>query len=128
MENSAIGIINIAVFFAVIYSVISIPAQIVRRIRRKRQGVPVSPMTLIIKKLLKYWLLTAVVLMPVSALATFLALESSGASAREIYIAIITKSLLGNIITSLLIGYVLMKSNKNNWSHSVLIESESKNS
>lgn len=128
MENSALGIINIAVFFAVIYSVFSVPAQIVRRIKRKRQGVPVSPMALIIKKLLKYWVLTAAVLIPVSALATFLALESSGASAQEIYIAIITKSLLGNFITSLLVGYVLMKSNKNNWSHSAPSESEAKNS
>ena len=84
----------------------------------KRQGKAVSPMLLIIRKILKYWFFTALVLMPFSLAITYLALSLGG---REIFVLLAVQS-LGNIGTTLLFGYVFMKANKASWSYSALEE------
>lgn len=86
----------------------------------KRQGKAVSPMLLIIRKLLKYWFFTALILIPFSLIISYLALSEGGLSGSEIYAALVTQVFIGNIGTTLLFGYVFMKANKGSWSYSVL--------
>ena len=115
MLSSLMNLVSVLVFF---YCLFSIPAQIIRRFRLKKQGKAVSPMLLIIRKILKYWFFTALVLMPFSLAISYLALSLGG---REIFVLLAVQS-LGNIGTTLLFGYVFMKANKASWSYSALEE------
>lgn len=109
-----VDLLNVVAALVFIYCIFSIPAQIIRRFRRKKQGLSVSPMLLVVRKLLKYWLVTAVIIIPVSCGIIFL----SGLSGGHMYAEMVTRGVAGNILTSLLFGYVFMKANKENWSES----------
>jgi len=110
-----LNLVSSLVFF---YCLFSIPAQITRRFRLKKQGKAVSPMLLIIRKLLKYWFFTALIFIPFSLIISYLALSEEGLSGADIYVALITKVFIGNIGTTLFFGYVLMKAKKESWSYS----------
>jgi hypothetical protein len=110
------------VFF---YCLFSVPAQIIRRFRLKRQGKVVSPMLLIIKKLLKYWFFTALIFIPFSLVISYLALSEGDLDGGEIFATLVIQVFFGNIGTTLLFGYVLMKANKNRWSYSAQEEKAS---
>lgn len=122
MNNSGlqlfIQLMNFASGLVFFYCLFSIPTQIIRRFRLKRQGKAVSPMLLILKKLFKYWFFTALILIPLSLVISYLALSASGISSGEIYVVLVTQVLIGNIGTTLLFGYVFMKANKASWSFS----------
>lgn len=75
-------------------------------------------MLLIIKKLLKYWFFTALILIPFSLVISYLALSEAGVSGANIFAALVTQVFIGNIGTTLLFGYVFMKANKESWSYS----------
>jgi hypothetical protein len=116
------NIVSGLVFF---YCLFSIPAQTIRRFRLKRQGKAVSPILLILRKLLKYWFFTALIVIPFSLVMSYLTLSEEGLSGRDIYVALVTHVFIGNIGTTLLLGYVFMKANKESWSYSMM---EDKNS
>lgn len=122
MNNSGlqlfVQLMNLASGLVFFYCLFSIPAQIIRRFRLKRQGKAVSPMLLILRKLLKYWFVTALILIPFSLIISYLALSEGGLSGSEIYVALVTQVFIGNIGTTLLFGYVFMKANKDSWSYS----------
>ncbi|MCU8092500.1 hypothetical protein L5M18_13125 [Shewanella sp. SM20] len=115
-----VELINLASGLVFFYCLFSIPAQFIRRFRLKRQGKTVSPILLIIRKLLKYWLFTALILIPFSLVISYLALSGGNLSDKEIFVLLVTQVFIGNIGTTLLFGYVFMKANKASWSHSVL--------
>ena len=116
--------LNLVAVIATIYCIVTIPGQFIRRYRRKKAGETVSPMRLIIRKLLKYWLYTALVLIPLASLFSFMALSQAGASGAEIAVALITQTIIGNIGTSLIFGYVGMRADKDGWSHSAIEDME----
>lgn len=74
-------------------------------------------MELIIKKTLKYWLITAVVLISVVSMEVSMYLKSIGAPNQAVTSAVV-EVVLGNILTSLVIGYALMVAFKDRWSYS----------
>lgn len=117
-----VELMNFASGLIFFYCLFSIPAEIVRRFRLKRQGKVVSPMLLIVRKVLKYWFFTAIVLISFSLVISYLALSELGLPGSEIFVVLMTKVFIGNIGTSLLFGYVLMKANKDSWSYSALEE------
>lgn len=122
MNNSGLQLVvqlmNAASGLVFLYCLFSIPAQIIRRFRLKRQRKAISPMLLIIKKLLKYWFFTALILIPFSLVISYLALSEAGVSGANIFVALVTQVFIGNIGTTLLFGYVFMKANKESWSYS----------
>ncbi|SOB75862.1 hypothetical protein SAMN04488490_1514 [Marinobacter sp. LV10R510-11A] len=120
-----IDIINVALVLVLIYCFFSVPAQFIRRFRRKRQGLAVSPAFLVLRNILKYWLLTALIIIPASCGLIFMLGQSAGLDGETIYAVMVTQGVAGNILTSLLLGYVFMKANKENWSEP---EAEIKNS
>jgi len=111
-----LGLLNAVIGLVVIYSLFSVPVQIVRRIRRTRQNQPVSPMGLILRKLLKGWFISALILIPTAVALIVIAGNKSAQSGADIYFAAITQGVLGNILTSLFVGYALMKATKSIWS------------
>ncbi|MDH1314994.1 hypothetical protein N5C36_12970 [Shewanella xiamenensis] len=113
-----IQLVNLASLLVFFYCLFSIPAQIIRRFRLKIQGKAVTPMLLIIRKLLKYWFFTALILIPSSLVISYLALSRAGISGDEIFASLFTEVFIGNISTALLFGYVFMKANKASWSYS----------
>lgn len=121
-----VPLMNLVSGLVFVYCLFSIPAQIIRRFRLKRQGKAVSPMFLIVRKLLKYWFFTALILIPFSLVISYLALSERGLSGSEIYVALVLQSVIGNIGTTLLFGYVFMKENKGSWSYSALEEKGSR--
>ena len=88
----------------------------IRRFRLKRRGEPVSPILLIIKQLLKNWVLCSLVIILISSLISYFSLSNAGASGREIYVELITKVFSGNILTTLFFAYALSKATKEKWS------------
>ena len=122
MNNSGlqlfVELMNLASGLVFFYCLFSIPAQTVRRFRLKRQGKAVSPMLLIIRKLLKYWFFSALILIPFALIVSYLALSEGGLSSSEVFVALVTQVFIGNIGTALLFGYVFMKANKASWSYS----------
>lgn len=82
-------------------------------------------MLLILRKLLKYWFFTALILIPFSLIISYLALSEGGLSGSEIYVALVTQVFIGNIGTTLLFGYAFMKANKASWSYSAQEEKDS---
>ena len=111
-----IGILNVAVSLVSIYCLFSVLAQFIRRFRRKRKGLTVSPVLLIFRKFLKYWFLTALIIIPISCILIFMSGHAAGLDGETIYTLIVTQGVAGNILTSSLFGYVFMKANKKNWS------------
>lgn len=85
-------------------------------------------MLLIIRKLLKYWFFTALIVIPFSLVISYLALSEGGLSGAEIYVALVTQVFIGNIGTTLLFGYVFMKAKKEGWSYSAREEKTSASS
>jgi hypothetical protein len=128
MNNSGLQLfvdfMNLASGLVFFYCLFSIPAQIIRRFRLKRQRKSVSPMLLIIRKLLKYWFFTALLFIPSSLIISYLALSEGGLSGAEIFAVLVTQVFIGNIGTTLLFGYVFMKANKESWSYSVKEETK----
>ncbi|MCB0482875.1 MAG: hypothetical protein KDC83_15705 [Flavobacteriales bacterium] len=126
MNNSGlqlfVQLMNLASGLVFIYCLYSVPSQIIRRLRLKRQGKAVSPMLLIIRKLFKYWFFTALILIPFSLVISYLALNEGGLSGSEIFVPLFTKVFVGNIGTTLLFGYVFMKAKKDSWSYSAIEE------
>ena len=82
-----VQLLNAVAGLVVIYSLFSIPAQFIRRFRLKRQGKKVSPFPLILRKILKYWFVAAVIIIPLSTILTYLALSQAGADGKDIYTA-----------------------------------------
>ncbi len=109
MLQTFVQLLNLASGLVFLYCLFSIPAQIIRRFRLKKQGKTVSPILLIARKLLKYWFLTALILIPFSLVISYMALSEGGLSGSDIFVALVTQVLFGNIGTALLFGYVFMK-------------------
>lgn len=109
---------NLLALVALLYFILAIPLQALRRFKRKKKGQVVSPISLITKKILKYWAITAAILIPTSVFITYTYLTSLGVSNGDIATAIVLQSILGNIFTSLFIGYFFMVLWKDRWSYS----------
>lgn len=118
IEPLSLTIIGTITMIAVLFAIALMFTHVIRRIIRKFKGLVVSPMSLIIKKVFKYWLITAAILMPISAVLTYSRLNAIGASEGDIVTAIMLGSIMGNILTSLFVGYLWMVFNKSNWSYS----------
>nr|WP_181718436.1 hypothetical protein [Psychrobacter sp.] len=110
--------LNLLSLVALLFTIIGGPFQIYKRFKRKNKGQVVSPITLIIKKILKYWIITAVILIPLSAFIAYVQLISIGASQSEIAETILLQSIIGNVLTSLVMGYFFMLLFKDSWSYS----------
>lgn len=121
-----VQILNVIALVIAIYCLFSIPSEIIRRFRLKRKGEPVSPMLLILKQLLKNWVLCALVIIPISSLISYFSLSNAGASGREIYVELITKVFVGNILTTLFFAYALSKATKEKWRNPQLANEKSK--
>nr|QJS05523.1 lipoprotein signal peptidase [Psychrobacter sp.] len=117
-DHPIILILNLLALVALLYFVLAIPLQALRRFKRKKKGQVVSPISLITKKILKYWMITAAILIPTSVFITYTYLTSLGVSNGDIATAIVLQSILGNIFTSLFIGYFFMVLWKDRWSYS----------
>jgi len=111
-----IDILNVATVLVFIYCLFSVPAQFIRRFRRKRQGLAVSPAFLVFRKLLKYWLAAALIIITASCGLIFMLGQAAGLDGETIFTVMVTQAVAGNILTPLLFGYVFMKANKKNWS------------
>lgn len=111
-------VLNAAASLALIYCLFSVPTQFIRRFRRKKHGFAVSPVSLIFRKLLKYWFLTALIVIPVSCGLIYMSGQAAGLDGGKIFALMVTQGAAGNILTSMLFGYVFMKANKKNWSES----------
>jgi len=111
-----IDILNVATVLVFIYCLFSVPAQFIRRFRRKRQGLAVSPAFLVFRKLLKYWLAAALIIITASCGLIFILGQAAGLDGETIFTVMVTQAVAGNILTPLLFGYVFMKANKENWS------------
>jgi hypothetical protein len=111
-----IDILNVATVLVFIYCLFSVPAQFIRRFRRKRQGLAVSPAFLVFRKLLKYWLAAALIIITASCGLIFMLGQAAGLDGETIFTVMVTQAVAGNILTPLLFGYVFMKANKENWS------------
>lgn len=103
-----VKVFNLIFSIVTLYGLFSIPAQIIRRIRRKSQGKPVSPMRLIIKQYMKYWLVAFLVLTPLIMVARYLVGVENGLNSGELASTVIL-GFLGYIGISFIHGYVLMK-------------------
>lgn len=117
-DHPIIIILNLLALVALLYFILAIPLQSLRRLKRKKKGLVVSPIRLITKKILKYWVITAAILIPTSVFITYTYLTSLGVSNGDIATAIVFQSILGNIFTSLFIGYFFMVLWKDRWSYS----------
>jgi polyferredoxin len=113
VTNAATGLVCVC-------SVLSILFQIRRRQRRKQAGETISPMRLIIRMLLKYWLYTALIVIPLASAVSWLALTTAGVTGAEIAVALFTQTMIGNIGTTLLLGYLFMRADKDVWSDSAI--------
>ena len=98
-----------------LYGLFSIPAQIIRRIRRKLQGKPVSPMRLIIKQYFKYWLVAFLILTPLVLVTRYLVGVENGLNSGELASTVVL-GFIGYTGVSFIHGYVLMKVKKAKWS------------
>ena len=101
-----------------LYCLFSIPIQLIRRFRRKWQGKVISPLSLIFIKLMKCWIISAVIIIPLSMTINFISLKGVGLSGDKIAMVLYT-SFIGNLGTSFLFGYIFMKANKNSLSYSI---------
>lgn len=117
-DHPVILILNLLALVALLYFILAIPLQSLRRFKRKKKGLVVSPFSLIFKKILKYWLITAAILIPTSVFITYTYLTSLGLPNSEIATVIVLQSIMGNILTSLFIGYFFMVLWKDRWSYS----------
>ncbi len=120
MENPSgvqliIQLLNGITALIMIYCIISIPVQIIRRIVRKRKDLPVSPLTLIFKKLLKYWVTSAACLIPISSVLILISGNELGLSGQQLFPLIVTQAIIGNVGTSLLVAYVFLRIRKTAW-------------
>lgn len=111
-----IGLLNAIAAMVFLYTVVSVPTQLVRRFRRRFKRELVSPIGLVIKEWSKGWLLMAIILIPLSSALTFFSSRNAGLDDAQIFTLIATQSVIGNIGTSLCFGYVWMMLNKGNWS------------
>ena len=110
-----ISVVNLISSIAAVYGLFSIPAQIIRRIRRKSQGKPVSPMHLIIKQYFKYWLVAFLIITPLVMVTRYLVGVENGLNSGELATTVVF-GFIGYTGVSFLHGYVLMKVKKANWS------------
>lgn len=117
-DHPIILILNLLALVALLYFILAIPLQALRRFKRKKKGQVVSPISLITKKILKYWAITAAILIPTSVFITYTYLTSLGVPNGDIATAIVLQSVLGNILTSLFVGYFFMVLWKDRWSYS----------
>lgn len=101
---------------AFIVFVVSIPIQIIRRIIRSKANLPVTPLKAIFLRFLKYWLLTALVMIPVSSYVYYSIMQEIGASQQQIAQGILTQTVFGNLITSIFVAYLLLVVFSNKWS------------
>ncbi|MCD6252313.1 MAG: hypothetical protein J7J29_08335 [Psychrobacter sp.] len=117
-DHPIILILNLFILVTLIYFILATPLQAFRRFKRKSKGQVVSPFSLIAKKILKYWVVTAAIIIPVSVSITFFYLSSLGVPEGEIWTTIILQSVFGNVFTSLFVGYFFMVLWKDKWSYS----------
>ena len=115
-----ISVTNVVTGLACVCCALSILFQIRRRQRRKQAGETISPMRLIIRMLLKYWLYTALIVVPLASGVSWLALTTAGMTGPEIAAALFTQTMIGNIGTTLLLGYLFMRADKDAWSDSAI--------
>lgn len=119
MEGESLSyMLNIITALVFLYCLFAIPIGILTRLNRMRKGEVVSPMTLIISKILKHWLISALILIPVSIVVTYIDFSSAGASQDTIIGNIIMYSIIGNILTSLFFGIAYTIGSKKKWSYS----------
>lgn len=111
-----ITLINGIVSLALLYTLCSVPVQIVKRFRRKSKGLQVSPFKVIVKNFVKHWCKAALLLILLSATVTILAGKEAGLGNGDIIAYIMIESIVGNLGTSIFVGYVWMLFNRGNWS------------
>lgn len=118
LDSPYLILINFITGLVALYLVLGIPFHIVRRINRIRKGEIVSPIMLIGTKILRYWMLSAAILMPLGAVLTYFSLSSLGLSKSEMSSSIFIFSILGNILTSLAFGFAYTVYSSPKWSFS----------
>lgn len=119
MEGDSLSdILNIITALVFLYCLFAIPIGVLTRLNRMRKGEVVSPMTLIISKVLKYWFISALILIPVSIVVTYMNFTSAGASEDAMISNIMLYSIIGNIFTSLFFGIAYTIGSKKKWSYS----------
>lgn len=117
-DHPIILILNLFILVTLLYFILATPLQAFRRFKRKSKGQVVSPFSLIVKKILKYWVVTAAIIIPVSVSITYFYLSSLSVPEGEIWTTIILQSVFGNVFTSLFVGYFFMVLWKDKWSYS----------
>ncbi len=122
-----ITILNGLMGLLLLYCLVSIPVQFIRRLRRRRAGLVVSPMSLVAKKFVKNWAVAMVIVIPLAVWLTLSASRAADLMGVDLYAAIITGAVLGNLGTSMLVGYAFMQMNKARWSHSRLASAKEEN-
>ncbi len=109
-----IGFIEVAAF---IYCLISVPKQLFERYKKKRNGQVYTPAKIIVKKLLRSWLITGVFLIPIYVYGVYDYLTSNGAPTAVVAQGTVTATIL-SIRDTILFGYILMMMFRHQWSYS----------
>lgn len=109
-----LGFIEVAAF---IYCLISVPKQLFERYKKKRNGQVYTPTKIIVKKLLKSWLITGVFLIP-SYLYGFYEYAASTGAPDSVIGSVMVSALIVSIRDTILFGYIFMMLFRHKWSYS----------
>lgn len=117
-DNPFLILMNAIAGFSAIFTLFSVPSQYLRRRKRKKNGLLVTPRKVIIKQWLKTSLIFGVILISITAYLVGSYLYSNGVPTPDIALFIITNVIITNILTSLAIGYTVAVIRKDKWSYS----------
>ena len=116
-DNPILVITNLVVMLFVVFAIISAPEQYLRRRKKKKNGLLVTPRKVIIRQWLKTSLIVGLILMPITSYLLGSELHSMGVPSGDI-IFFILRNIIGNILTTLGLGYTIAYIRKDKWSYS----------
>lgn len=117
-DNPILVITNLVVMLFVVFAIISAPEQYLRRRKKKKNGLLVTPRKVIIRQWLKTSLIVGLILMPITSYLLGSELHSMGVPFGDIIFFILTEVIIGNILTTLGLGYTIAYIRKGKWSYS----------
>lgn len=103
-DSLLVSLLNLISGIILIYCIVAVPISIFIRIKRSLSGEYVSPIGSVIKRVLKNWLISALILIPTSSVITYITLSNNGVNSSDIATFIVMYSMIGNILTSLMFG------------------------
>ena len=117
-DNPILIITNAVVGLCVFFAILSAPEQYLRRRKRKKNGLLVTPRKVIIRQWLKTSLIAGLILMTITAYLVFRELHSMGVPTEDIVFFILIEVVITNILTTLGLGYTIAYIRKDKWSYS----------